>query len=68
MSIPDSDGGRTAEQLSGPRHAVAAGLDDLAPTTSRCNRTVRVWGGRLFDLAAEGACPTFAQRSRRPAN
>lgn len=61
VSLPDAEGGTTAEQMEGPLHAVEPG-DDLARVTSLCNRTVRVWGQRPFAAADPDACPTCVGR------
>lgn len=63
VTLPDAEGGTTAEQMTGPLHAVPAGGEDLARVTSLCNVAVRVWGQRPFDPADADACPVCAERA-----
>lgn len=64
VSVPGPGGGTTAEQLTGPLHAVEPDGADLSRTTSLCNVAVRVWGERVFDAVHADACPVCAERAR----
>ncbi|KQS59832.1 hypothetical protein ASG36_01960 [Geodermatophilus sp. Leaf369] len=63
VTLSGGVGGETAEQLTGPWHAVEPGGADLSPTTSLCNVAVRVWGEQSFDTGADQACPTCMERA-----
>ncbi len=62
----DNPGATGTSELGGPWHAVPRNSAEGRSAVSLCNRTVHVWGRRVFDPAAagsDGACPTCVQRS-----